>query len=161
MGGIGGETIPLTELRDREVIVCGQRVVLAADAHDRALGQLPIDGPFRCRFLKGEHDLDVSVLQERVLGPVLGVGDPAHDTRLSFVGAVEGTAALERRAGGGGVAFALCPTTVSQLMTVADAGLLMPPKSTWFEPKLPGGLFVRRVSHRESVLDGTRRALGE
>lgn len=105
--------------------------------------------------------LDVSVLQERVLGPVLGVGDPAHDTRLSFVGAVEGTAALERRAGGGGVAFALCPTTVSQLMTVADAGLLMPPKSTWFEPKLPGGLFVRRVSHRESVLDGTRRALGE
>ena len=101
--------------------------------------------------------LDVSVLQERVLGPVLGV--EVDDPRLSFVGRVAGTEELERRAGSDGVAFTLFPTSVGELMDVADAGQLMPPKSTWFEPKLRSGLFVRRTSSRESMLDGARRRL--
>lgn len=102
--------------------------------------------------------LDVSLLQERVLGPVLGVGDPARDARISFLGDAD-AAELERRADAGGVAFALCPTSVERLMAVADAGLTMPPKSTWFAPKLLSGLFVRRISHRESVIDGARHAI--
>lgn len=90
--------------------------------------------------------LDVSLLQERVLGPVLGIDDPRTDARIDFVGGILGTDELERRAGDGGVAFSLCATTTDELMDVADAGLLMPPKSTWFEPKLRSGLFVRRIA---------------
>lgn len=103
--------------------------------------------------------LDVSILQERVLGPVLGIEDPERDARLEFVGRTQGTSELERRAGADGVAFALYPTSVAQVMDVSDAGRLMPPKSTWFTPKLPSGLFVRRVSARECVIDGTRHAI--
>ena len=97
----------------------------------------------------------------RVLGPVLGVADPREDPRVSFAGGVEGPEGLERRAGEKGVAFSLFPTTMSELMAVSDAGLLMPPKSTWLEPKLRSGLFVRRVSHRNSILDGCRRRSDE
>lgn len=89
--------------------------------------------------------LDVSILQERVLGPVFGIDDPRTSERITFVGGDEGTEGLERRAGSDGVAFSLFPTTISDLMAVSDAGLLMPPKSTWFEPKLRSGLFIRRV----------------
>ena len=103
--------------------------------------------------------LDASLLQERVLGPVLGVDDPRDDARLSFVPRTSGVAELERRAGTGGVAFTLHPTSVGQVMAVADAGLTMPPKSTWFAPKLLSGLFVRRVNHRESIIDGARHAI--
>ncbi len=90
--------------------------------------------------------LDVSLLQDRVLGPVLGIGDPRTDKRIDFVGGVRGTAELERRVSSGemAIAFSLYPTTVDQLMTVSDAGAIMPPKSTWFEPKLRSGLFVHR-----------------
>ena len=104
------------------------------------------------------ESLDVSVLQDRVLGPVLGVDDPTDDPRISYVGRVSGTAELERRAGEKGVAFSLFPTTTRELVAAADEGLTLPPKSTWFEPKLLSGLFVRRVNHRESIIDGTRRA---
>lgn len=87
--------------------------------------------------------LDVSVLQNEVLGPILGIGDPKTDARIAFVGGIRGLAELERRAAEtGGVAFAMYPTTVEELFTVADAGRLMPPKSTWFEPKLRSGLFI-------------------
>lgn len=99
--------------------------------------------------------LDVSILQERVLGPVLGVTDPREDARLSFVGGGD-LAELERRAGEKGVAFSLAPASASDLMAVADAGELMPPKSTWFTPKLASGLFVRRVCLRECLIDGAR-----
>jgi uncharacterized protein (DUF1015 family) len=86
--------------------------------------------------------LDVSLLQDRLLGPVLGLGDPRTDPRVDFVGGVRGLAELERRvqSGKAAVAFALHPTRMEQLMAVADAGKLMPPKSTWFEPKLADGL---------------------
>lgn len=89
--------------------------------------------------------LDVSLLQERILGPILGIADPREDPRISFVGGIHGTGELERQAKDGGVAFTLFPTSVDELMAVGDAGLLMPPKSTWFEPKLRSGLFIRRI----------------
>ena len=89
--------------------------------------------------------LDVSILQERVLGPVLGIEDPRTSERITFVGGDEGAEGLERRAATEGVAFSLFPTTINDLMAVSDAGQLMPPKSTWFEPKLRSGLFIRRV----------------
>ncbi|MDO4403763.1 MAG: DUF1015 family protein [Atopobiaceae bacterium] len=89
--------------------------------------------------------LDVSILQEHLLGPVLGIDDPRTSKRITFVGGIEGTEGLERRAGTTGIAFTLFPTTVDQLMGVSDAGMLMPPKSTWFEPKLRSGLFIRRI----------------
>ncbi len=86
--------------------------------------------------------LDISLLQEHLLAPVLAVGDPRSDPRVDFVGGVRGLAELEHRvqSGRAAVAFALHPTSMEQLMAVADAGKLMPPKSTWFEPKLADGL---------------------
>jgi uncharacterized protein (DUF1015 family) len=88
--------------------------------------------------------LDVSILQENLLAPVLGVADPRTDRRIDFVGGIRGMAGLEKRCREGwAVAFALHPTSLDQLMEVADAGLIMPPKSTWFEPKLRSGLTVR------------------
>jgi uncharacterized protein (DUF1015 family) len=91
--------------------------------------------------------LDVSLLQERILGPVLGVGDPRTDQRLEFVGGIRGTSELERRVNSGemAIAFSLFPTTMEQLMAVSDAGTVMPPKSSWFEPKLRSGLFVHEL----------------
>ena len=92
--------------------------------------------------------LDVSLLQERVLSPILGIGDPRTDKRIDFVGGIRGTAELERRVRSGemAIAFSLHPTTLDQLMAVSDAGHVMPPKSTWFEPKLRSGLFVHELS---------------
>jgi uncharacterized protein (DUF1015 family) len=85
--------------------------------------------------------LDVSVLQDRLLAPVLGIGDPRTDRRIDFVGGIRGLAGLEKRvAGGWAVAFALYPTSIADLMAVADDNQVMPPKSTWFEPKLADGL---------------------
>ncbi|MHC4100054.1 MAG: DUF1015 domain-containing protein [Planctomycetota bacterium] len=88
--------------------------------------------------------LDAALLQERVLGPLLGIGDPRSDRRLGFIGGIRGTEELERRVDDGeaAIAFSLFPTSIDQLLDVADAGLIMPPKSTWFEPKLRSGLFV-------------------
>jgi uncharacterized protein (DUF1015 family) len=88
--------------------------------------------------------LDVSLLQDRVLTPILGVGDPRTDKRIDFVGGIRGTAELERRVRSGemAVAFAMHPTSMEQLLAVSDAGAIMPPKSTWFEPKLRSGLVV-------------------
>jgi uncharacterized protein (DUF1015 family) len=91
--------------------------------------------------------LDVSLLQERVLGPLLKIGDPRTAKRIDFVGGIRGTEVLEERVNSGSMAvgFALFPTTMDQLLRVADAGLMMPPKSTWFEPKLRSGLFVHTL----------------
>jgi len=91
--------------------------------------------------------LDVSLLQTHLLGPVLGIMDPRTDQRIDFIGGIRGMAELERLVDSGNfaVAFSLFPTTLEQLMAVADAGLVMPPKSTWFEPKLRSGLFVHRL----------------
>jgi uncharacterized protein (DUF1015 family) len=90
--------------------------------------------------------LDVSLLQDRLLAPVLGIGDPRTDPRIDFVGGIRGTGELQERvrSGRGAVAFAMYPTQISDVMAIADAGVTMPPKSTWFEPKLRSGLFVHR-----------------
>ncbi|MCB1203271.1 MAG: DUF1015 domain-containing protein [Verrucomicrobiae bacterium] len=88
--------------------------------------------------------LDVSFLQDHILTPLLGIGDPRTDERIDFIGGIRGTAELEKRVDSGewAVAFSMYPTTVQQLIDIADAGEIMPPKSTWFEPKLRSGLFV-------------------
>ncbi|NOX36337.1 MAG: DUF1015 domain-containing protein [Calditrichaeota bacterium] len=88
--------------------------------------------------------LDVSILQENLLGPVLGIQDPRKDKRIDFVGGIRGLEELERRVDSGewALAFALYPTSIEDLMAIADAGKVMPPKSTWFEPKLKSGLVV-------------------
>ena len=90
--------------------------------------------------------LDVSILQDQVLTPLFGIRDPRTDSRIAFVGGIRGTKELEERADdAGGVAFLMYPTSIRELLCVADAGRLMPPKSTWFEPKLLSGLFIHRL----------------
>lgn len=90
--------------------------------------------------------LDVSILQNTVLGPILGIDDPKTDKRIDFVGGIRGLKELERRvAEDCKVAFAMYPTSINELFNVADAGLLMPPKSTWFEPKLRSGIFIHSI----------------
>ena len=90
--------------------------------------------------------LDVSVLQDRVLGPILGIEDPRRSKRISFVGGVRGTEALESAVdAGAAVAFSMFPTGLDQLFDVADIGKTMPPKSTWFEPKLREGVAIRTL----------------
>ena len=91
--------------------------------------------------------LDVSVLQKYLLSPILGIGDPRTDKRIDFVGGIRGLDELERRCNTDmELAFSLYPTSISELFDVADAKMLMPPKSTWFEPKLLSGLFVHDIS---------------
>ena len=90
--------------------------------------------------------LDVSILQDRILGPLLGIGDPRTDSRIRFVGGIRGLSELERLVdSGAAVAFSMYPTSIRELFEVADAGLLMPPKSIWFEPKLRSGLFIHAI----------------
>jgi uncharacterized protein (DUF1015 family) len=93
------------------------------------------------------RNLDVTILQDDLLRPVLGIQDPRTDHRIDFVGGIRGMAELEKLVDSGSfqVAFSLYPTTVDQMMCVADTGSVMPPKSTWFEPKLRSGLFVHRL----------------
>ena len=95
---------------------------------------VPTDDPVR--------RLDVSVLSEQILGPLLGIKDLRRDTRIDFVGGIRGLGELEKRVDSGemAVAFAMYPTQLAELMAVADSGEVMPPKSTWFEPKLADGL---------------------
>lgn len=91
--------------------------------------------------------LDCAILQANLLAPVLGIADPRTDARIDFVGGIRGLGELERRCreGGNAVAFALFPVTMADLFRVADAGEIMPPKSTWFEPKLRSGLFLHEI----------------
>lgn len=89
--------------------------------------------------------LDVSILQDHILTPVFGITDPKTDPRIRFIGGIRGLGALEAVADASdGIAFSMYPTSMDELLSVADAGMLMPPKSTWFEPKLRSGLFIHR-----------------
>ena len=92
--------------------------------------------------------LDASWLQEKLLAPILGIGDPRTDKRIAFVGGIRGDAALEAAVDSGraAVAFAMAPVKIEEVMAIADAGEIMPPKSTWFEPKLRSGLFIHAIS---------------
>jgi uncharacterized protein (DUF1015 family) len=91
--------------------------------------------------------LDVSILQDQLLDPVLGIKDVRTDKRIDFVGGLRGTTELKRLVdkGKAAVAFSLYPTTVEELLRVSDAGEVMPPKSTWFEPKLRDGLLIHTI----------------
>lgn len=107
---------------------------------------------YRCRIRERDRlkdpvaGLDVSILQDKLLGPVLGIGDARVDERIDFVGGIRGLSELKRRVDTDcAVAFAMYPTSIGELFDVADAGLLMPPKSTWFEPKLRSGLFIHKL----------------
>lgn len=92
------------------------------------------------------NSLDVAILQNNVLVPILGIGDIRTDKRIDFVGGIRGLKELERRANDDMVlAFSMYPTSIEELMNIADADLLMPPKSTWFEPKLRSGLFIHNL----------------
>ena len=103
-----------------------------------------------------DHDdpiasLDVSLLQKRILEPLLEIGDPRLDERIGFVGGIRGNAELERltETDAWAIAFSMHPTSMAELLRVADAGEIMPPKSTWFEPKLRSGLFAHRFETTE------------
>ena len=90
--------------------------------------------------------LDVAVLQNSILGPVLGIDDPRTDKRIDFVGGIRGLEELKKRADSDmKVAFAVYPVDVADLLRVADNDMVMPPKSTWFEPKLGSGLFLHSL----------------
>lgn len=103
-------------------------------AHKDIMSDDPVDG------------LDVAVLQDNLLTPVLGIGDPKTDKRIDFVGGIRGLSELEKRCKEDCVvAFSMYATSIAELFAVADAGKLMPPKSTWFEPKLRSGLFIHRI----------------
>ena len=95
------------------------------------------------------ESLDVSILQNNLLAPVLGIGDPRTDDRIAFVGGIRGLGELVSLVDSGraAVAFAMYPTSVEQLMSIADAGKIMPPKSTWFEPKLRSGIFIHTLTN--------------
>ena len=108
----------------------------------------------RLRAIPGSYDdadpvarIDAAILQANLLAPVLGIDDPRTNERIKFVGGIRGTAELERLVDGGEfkVAFSLHPTSMAQLFDVADAGKVMPPKSTWFEPKLRSGMVIHRI----------------
>jgi uncharacterized protein (DUF1015 family) len=104
------------------------------NAKPEILSDDPVDG------------LDVSLLQNNVLTPLLGITDPKTDKRIDFVGGIRGIGELERRCESDCVlAFSMYPTSIEELFAVADAGRLMPPKSTWFEPKLRSGLFIHKI----------------
>lgn len=115
-----------------------------------------------CMYLKGQwhrlnwqpaagaspiEQLDVSILQDRLLAPVLGIDDPRTSKRIDFIGGIRGTAELEQIVDSRrfAVAFSMFPVTVAQLMAISDAGQIMPPKSTWFEPKLRSGFFIHTL----------------
>lgn len=92
------------------------------------------------------ENLDVSILQKNLLNPILGIEDPRTDKRIDFVGGIRGLKELERRANKDmEVAFSMYPTKIEELISIADAGEIMPPKSTWFEPKLRSGLFIHTL----------------
>ncbi len=103
-------------------------------AKEEILSDDPVDG------------LDVSILQDNILNPVLGIKEPRTDKRIDFIGGIRGLSELEKRCGEDmKVAFSMYPTSIEELFAVADAGRLMPPKSTWFEPKLRSGIFIHEI----------------
>ena len=152
LAGASPESL-LGRLDDAFEVVPSSTAVEPEHRHD--FGLRLADGWYRLRLRPGLVDeddpvarLDVSVLQKLVLEPLLGIGNPRTDPRISFIGGSRGTAELDRLVDSGtaAVAFSLYPTSVGELMALADAGEVMPPKSTWFEPKLASGLFLHDFS---------------
>ncbi|MCR4807345.1 MAG: DUF1015 family protein [Lachnospiraceae bacterium] len=125
---------PVKPARKGQVSVFADGIWYSLDFDKKFLSDDPVKG------------LDVSILQDNVLKPLFGIEDPKTDKRIDFVGGIRGLKELERRCGlDCKMAFAMYPTSIQELFSVADAGLLMPPKSTWFEPKLRSGLFIHEI----------------
>jgi uncharacterized protein (DUF1015 family) len=142
----------LERVRDNfSVELAGQQPFAPDGPH--VFGMYLEDRWYRLRAKAGTFDenhpveaLDVSILQNNLLKPILGINDPRTDERIDFVGGIRGLGELEKRVRQGmAVAFSMYPTTVEELMKIADAGQVMPPKSTWFEPKLRSGLFIHEL----------------
>ncbi|MGN0377783.1 MAG: DUF1015 domain-containing protein [Suilimivivens sp.] len=130
---IGKEPVSPKEKGSFGMFLDGNWYLLKAD--NSLLSTDPVEG------------LDVSILQNHLLSPILGIEDPRTDKRIDFVGGIRGLKELEKRVSEDmRIAFSMYPTSIEELFTVADAGLLMPPKSTWFEPKLRSGLFIHSLS---------------
>ncbi len=129
---MGSESLYPEEKGSFGMLLEGTWYILTAKSEIRS--SHPVDG------------LDVAILQDHLLAPILGIGDPRVDQRIDFIGGIRGLGELERRVSEDmTVAFSMYPTSIAELFAVADAGLLMPPKSTWFEPKLRSGLFIHRI----------------
>lgn len=127
----------------------------SASPRERGNWSMYTDGKWHGLMLRADaprpegavESLDVSVLQGRLLDPILGIKDVRTDKRIDFVGGIRGTEELEKlvNEGKAAVAFSLYPTTIDDLLRVSDAGEIMPPKSTWFEPKLRDGLLIHEI----------------
>jgi uncharacterized protein (DUF1015 family) len=143
------------------IVACGRKFEISPVAGpvapaERHLFGMYVDGkwyemvPREGSFVEEDAvaHLDVSILQDNLLSPVLGIRNPRTDQRIHFVGGIRGLGELERLVGGGEyeVAFSLHATSIDELMTLADGGKIMPPKSTWFEPKLRSGLFLHLLA---------------
>ena len=135
-----------------EVSLVGKQIVKPEEIHTMGLY---VDGQwYKLTAKEGTYSndpigvLDVSILQEQILGPILGIMDQRTDKRIDFVGGIRGLAELEKRVNSGemAVAFSLYPVTIDQLFDISDSGNVMPPKSTWFEPKLRDGLLTHLIS---------------
>ncbi len=151
----------LSALKDKFEVSCAFSLAEQAKTDENALTSfrperkhefgMYLDGQwYRLKAKEGSFDasdpvkgLDVSILQDNLLAPVLKIGDPRTDDRISFIGGIRGLAELVKLVdSGAAAAFAMHPTSLDDLMEIADAGKIMPPKSTWFEPKLRSGLFI-------------------
>ncbi|WP_437610529.1 DUF1015 family protein [Sorangium sp. So ce834] len=150
LAGRSAEAI-LAALGERLDVAPAQDGAAAAPAGPRAFGLYLGGRWFTAKARPGSFDandpvasLDCSICQDQILGPIFGVSDPRRDKHVDFVGGIRGIAELERRVDSGAftMAIRLYPTQIGELFAVSDAGLLMPPKSTWFEPKLRSGLFI-------------------
>jgi uncharacterized protein (DUF1015 family) len=143
----------LTKLSDKFTVTL-QGITPFSPAKKAAFGMY-LEGKWYCLEAKDSivdykdpvASLDVSILQDNLLQPILGINDPRVDKRIDFIGGIRGLKELERRVNEDmKVAFSMYPTSIDELFAVSDAGMLMPPKSTWFEPKLRSGLFIHRLS---------------
>ena len=142
----------LTALKEKfEVVKQGEEIVQPSKLHEFGMY---LDGTwYRLTSKEGTFTtdpigvLDVTILQNNVLDPLLNIKDPRTDTRIDFVGGIRGLGELEKRVNSGEmkVAFSLFPVTIEQLFDIADSGNVMPPKSTWFEPKLRDGLLTHLI----------------
>ena len=163
LGGYTEEEF-LEKIKEKFQVVSEKKAsdIPAEDGEKPGCGKVPAEKGEFCLLLSGTwytlkagkeilnddpvKGLDVSLLQDNVLAPVLGILDPRTDKRVEFIGGIRGTKELEKRcAEDMAAAFSLYPTAMSELLAVADAGLLMPPKSTWFEPKLRSGIFIHEL----------------
>ncbi|WKY45458.1 DUF1015 family protein [Eubacteriaceae bacterium ES2] len=144
------------ELLDRlsENFVVERKDQAVSPAQKGSFGLFVADQWYLLTVKEGVYDLtdpvkslDVAILQDNILMPILGIGDIRTDKRIDFVGGIRGLQELERRVSEDmAIAFSMYPTSIEELMNIADAELIMPPKSTWFEPKLRSGLFIHKLS---------------